>query len=178
MNSNIYLTGFSGTGKSTSGQILATLLKLNFVDMDSKIERQEGRIISEIFSLIGEHGFRRLETKLLESIALEKMQVISTGGGLPTLLKNRMIMARTGKIVYLTATAETIYERLLEQSSQLRENAVRPMLVSDNPMQRIRELLVEREDDYYGASDLIVDTESCTPEQVSQKIIEGLGHEK
>lgn len=177
MNSNIYLIGFSGTGKSTSGEILSNVLKLNYVDMDSEIELRKGCLISEIFASVGEDGFRRMETDLLESISSEERQVVSTGGGLPTLIENRSIMVKTGKIVCLTASPETIYERLLWHSSELGKKADRPMLFSDNPLDRIRELLLEREGAYHCNADLIVDTELFDPEQVAYKIIEGLNYE-
>ncbi len=177
MNFNIYLIGFSGTGKSTSGEILSKVLKLKFVDMDSEIELREGSLIPEIFASAGEDGFRKLETNLLESISNKEMQVVSTGGGLPTLKENRSIMAETGKIVCLTASAETIYERLLQHSSELGEKADRPMLFSNNPLDRIRELLLERECAYLCKADLIVDTELFGPEEVAYKIIEGLDYE-
>ena len=177
MNFNIYLIGFSGTGKSTSGEILSKVLKLNYVDMDSEIELREGSLIPEIFSSVGEDGFRKLETNLLESISNKERQVVSTGGGLPTLIRNRSIMAETGKIVCLTASPETIYERLLQHSSELGEKADRPMLFSNNPLDRIRELLLERECAYLCKADLIVDTELFGPEEVAYKIIEGLDYE-
>ena len=177
MNFNIYLIGFSGTGKSTSGEILSKVLKLNYVDMDSEIELREGSLIPEIFSSVGEDGFRKLETNLLESISNKERQVVSTGGGLPTLIENRSIMAETGKIVCLTASPETIYERLLQHSSELGEKADRPMLFSDNPLDRIRELLLDREGAYLCKADLIIDTELFGPEEVAYKIIEGLDYE-
>ena len=61
MNFNIYLIGFSGTGKSTSGEILSKVLKLKYVDMDSEIELREGSLIPEIFASVGEDGFRKFE---------------------------------------------------------------------------------------------------------------------
>ena len=58
MNNNVYITGFSGSGKSTSGRELAILLEREFVDMDSEIEKLHEQTIPDIFEEHGEVGFR------------------------------------------------------------------------------------------------------------------------
>ncbi|MFM7554937.1 MAG: shikimate kinase, partial [Verrucomicrobiota bacterium] len=62
---NIALVGFMGVGKSTVGQILASILDFEFIDTDRVIEAREGRRISEIFAREGEGHFRDLETRLV-----------------------------------------------------------------------------------------------------------------
>ena len=57
---NIVLTGFMGTGKTTTGRMLAALLGREFVDTDRVIESQHGAI-SEIFRRYGETAFREIE---------------------------------------------------------------------------------------------------------------------
>ena len=46
---NIFLTRFSGTGKSTVGRHLSKMLGWTFVDTDMRIEQQKGTSISNIF---------------------------------------------------------------------------------------------------------------------------------
>ena len=46
---NIFITGFSGTGKSTAGKHLARMLGWTFVDTDRYIERQKDKSIIDIF---------------------------------------------------------------------------------------------------------------------------------
>ena len=89
MNCNIYLIGFSGTGKTTTGRLLSKLLAKSFVDMDSEIEKLERLTIPEVFKVKGETGFREIETALLGSTALVLGQIVSTGGEDQTLKKNR-----------------------------------------------------------------------------------------
>ena len=172
MNCNIYLIGFSGTGKTTTGRLLSKFLSKNFVDMDSEIERLECITIPEIFEIKGEVGFRKIETELLGNTALSFGQIVSTGGGVPVLKTNREVMKNSGKVVWLTATPETILSRLTEQNG-LAGAPVRPMLTSDKPLRRIEELLTERNSSYEMAN-LVVSTESRGPKEVARKIIEGL----
>ena len=60
---NIIITGMTGSGKSTIGKMLSKRLNLEFIDLDSYIEKNTGLKISEIFSLYGEDYFRKLEKK-------------------------------------------------------------------------------------------------------------------
>ena len=50
-----------GSGKSTLGKKLAHNLELEFIDLDSYIETEEGRTIPQIFEEDGEDYFRKLE---------------------------------------------------------------------------------------------------------------------
>ena len=54
----VFLTGFMGAGKSTVGRILAPLMNLQFVDLDTEIEMTAGRHIAGIFEDLGESEFR------------------------------------------------------------------------------------------------------------------------
>ncbi len=70
MNKNIvFLTGFSGTGKTTTGRKVAELLNWRFLDIDEEISLDIGSDIRQIFSNLGESTFRDLEhKKLLEPL--------------------------------------------------------------------------------------------------------------
>src|SRR5437763_1746167 len=86
--SNIALVGFMGTGKSTVGQIVASMLKFQFVDTDEMIEGMAGKRISEIFAAEGEGRFREFERQIVEQLKDLEGAVISTGGGLVTKAEN------------------------------------------------------------------------------------------
>ena len=169
MNNNVYITGFSGSGKSTSGRELAILLERAFVDMDSEIEKLHEQTIPDIFEEHGEVGFRSFETGLLTQISGKYGQIVSTGGGVPTIPQNVKIMKRTGKIVCLLASVETLSKRISDHSNIAGGKADRPMLYSDDQTERIRDLLDIRRDSYNQA-DLLVDTEDKSPKMVAIEI--------
>ena len=173
MDYNIYLTGFSGTGKTTTGKALARILRVTFIDMDYEIENIQGKTISQIFDMCGEEAFRQIETKLLKGVSSVTGQIVSTGGGVPAFDENRRIMSNAGKIICLTAKPEILLQRLKGHAEAAGEKAARPMLLSDCPLARIRRLLAERENSY-SKSDLVVNTEILEPEAVAKKIIERL----
>lgn len=145
MGPNIYLIGFSGTGKSTVGALTADLLGWIFLDTDEMIASQAGRSIAEIFQEDGEPAFRRLERSVLESISRGQHQVVSTGGGIVIDERNRRIMEATGVIVCLEARADTIYRRLSNPAEIDGPQAVRPLLLHSDPLRRITSLKTDRQ---------------------------------
>ena len=167
LNGNIYLIGFSGTGKSLSGIRAAELLKLPFVDMDDLIEYRTKKSIPEIFEDDGEDAFRKIETDILRELSEKSSRVVSTGGGVPVRELNRQIMRNSGVIIHLTATPETIHKRLTTRQS--RNRTLRPLLGDDAPEQRIANLLAERTE-AYSCADRSIDTEGLSHRQVAAAI--------
>ena len=81
MKTNIVLTGFMGTGKTTTGKRIAQKLNMKFVDIDELIEQQQNLTISQIFTEHGEAYFRDIESKAVQQISMQDHLVIATGGG-------------------------------------------------------------------------------------------------
>ena len=164
---NIFLIGFSGTGKSLSGIKAAELLRLPFVDMDDLIEYRTKKSIPELFEQDGEAEFRRIETDILRELAEKSSRVVSTGGGVPVSTVNREIMRASGIIILLTASPETIHRRLTTR--QNRNRTLRPLLGDNVPEQRVANLLAERSE-AYACADISIDTEGLTHAQVATAI--------
>jgi 3-dehydroquinate synthase len=164
----IVLIGFSGTGKSAVGPVLAGKLGWEFVDTDEYIERREGRRILEIFREKGEEHFRELETAALKELCARGRLVIATGGGIILRPENRRMLADGGFIVCLEARPETILRRLTERSRAAPLD--RPLLATGNPLTRIRELKESRQH-LYALADWSVHTETLSAEQVADEIV-------
>lgn len=162
---NIILTGFMGCGKSTIGIKLSYRLRRTFTDTDKLIEKEEDRSISEIFETDGEEYFRTLETECItKMIADVHNQIISVGGGLPIREMNRALLKELGTVVYLRASADTIYERL-------KYDKTRPLLQGDNPQEKIRKLMKERGAIYESAADAVVDVDDKDFDAILDEII-------
>lgn len=56
----IYLTGFMGCGKSSTGRRVARALGYTFADTDCLVEETAGKSIARIFAEEGETVFRQL----------------------------------------------------------------------------------------------------------------------
>ena len=151
-NHIIYIIGFMGSGKSTAGKKLASLLGWSFIDLDRKIEEHAGKTIPEIFSENGEEYFRNLEAQLLKSLKSCTNTLISTGGGTPCYKDNMDFMLQTGLTIYLKLTPEELKSRL---SGSKGERPLIKDIDKDNLLSFIVEKLADREK-WYDRSEIIV----------------------
>ncbi len=117
-NRIVYLIGFMGSGKSTAGRKLASLLGWSFIDLDKRIEEYSGKKIPEIFSEFGETYFRKIESEVLKSYESHNDIVISAGGGTPCLQDNMDFMLGTGLTIYLKLTPGQLKNRLVKSKTE------------------------------------------------------------
>ncbi|TVY06755.1 shikimate kinase [Paenibacillus cremeus] len=158
---NLVLVGLMGTGKSSVGQALAEKLKWRFVDTDAAIEAGEGTSISSIFAERGEPAFRAIESKTIESAMRGVDQVVATGGGAVLAEQNRSWMKEGGLVVALTASADTIIERVSKDTN-------RP-LVQGNVAERVHKIMAERKH-AYDFADLMIDTTGLPVQAIVEQI--------
>jgi shikimate kinase len=114
----IYLVGFMGSGKSTTGRKLAKLTGLNFIDLDKYLEERYFKTIPLIFSEEGEKGFREKERRSLQEVSQFEDVVIGTGGGTPCFFDNMEMMNRSGFTVYLAPDTETLANRIFKSKNE------------------------------------------------------------
>ena len=65
LKNRIFLIGPMGSGKTTVGKKLASMLGKTFCDTDNEVELKTGVNISYIFDVEGEEGFRKRESVVL-----------------------------------------------------------------------------------------------------------------
>ena len=139
-----------GTGKSSVGKRLSSLMRMRYIDTDSVIERDSNRVISNIFAEEGEAVFRQLESEAVENVSQLYNFVISTGGGVVLREENVAKLKENGIVFCLTASPEEILERVGHQTH-------RPLLQTPDPLETIRTMLDERAP-YYAQADYTMDT--------------------
>lgn len=161
---NIYLIGFMGVGKSTVAKELAKLLDAQLVEMDQRIEEEQGMAITEIFERHGEPYFRDLETELLRALAREGKLVVSCGGGSVLRDENAAIMKEQGCIVLLSAAPKTVYERVKNSTN-------RPLLNGNMNVEYIRGLMEKRRGRYESVADVRIETDGKTIREVCEEIL-------
>ncbi len=172
MKSNIFITGFSGSGKTTVGQEVAGRLGWRFMDIDSEIVKEEGQPIEAIFKTKGEAHFRKLESQHLATVCERENQVVSTGGGIIMDERNLTLMAENGAVVCLEASPETLHRRLKKQREASEDPIVRPMLASSDPLDHIRALKAKRQANY-ALAHWTVHTDELAPKRVATEVIRG-----
>ncbi|MFH1074226.1 MAG: shikimate kinase [Candidatus Firestonebacteria bacterium] len=168
LKSNIVLIGFMGTGKTSTGRIIARRMKRKFVDTDELIEEDAGLSIKEIFKKKDEKYFRKIEKKVIKIVSDKKNLVISTGGGIIKYPVNIKRLKKNGVVVALLSDEKVILRRVSTQKDK------RPLLNSGNRAQdqkRLRELLQKRLPLYFEAADYVVDASRLAPAQAAKKIL-------
>ena len=163
--SNIILTGFMGTGKTTVGKLLAMRLQRPFIDTDALIVERNGRAIADIFAQDGEAAFRAWERRVALELAQQQGLVIATGGRLMLDEENAAALSASGQVFCLTAVPQTVLERVQDDTR-------RPLLNVPNPAERIAFLLEARREEY-GRFPQIA-TDGKTVEQVAAEVIRAL----
>lgn len=154
---HIVITGFMGTGKTTTGRLVAKQLNRTFVDMDDLIVERAGKPIPAIFAEDGEVAFRLMERDVLEEIANTGGQVIATGGGALVADINRQLVKDHTFLVCLTATPDVIEVRIGKDSGR--------------PLAALwQELLIKRVPAYADIP-IQVDTSHRQPNQVAEEIV-------
>jgi shikimate kinase len=161
----IVLTGFMGSGKTTTGRLLAERLGWEFRDLDTEVERRDGRSVPRIFAEDGEASFRHLESNALASLLGRKQLVLALGGGAPETLGNRLLLEQTPRtaVVYLEAPLATLLDRC-EKGAASGETA-RPLLGEAEARLKRRHPL------YLRLADHRITTTDLAAEAVSEAIL-------
>lgn len=114
---NLYLLGYMGSGKSHLGQRLAQHFERPFIDLDARIELEQGETIATIFERYGEAHFRALEATALRATATAPTSVVALGGGAPIYHNNMTWLLAQGTTVFLDPPLEILLDRLLGATS-------------------------------------------------------------
>lgn len=159
---NIYLTGFMASGKSTLGPILANTIGFEFADIDKEIEKKINKKVNEIFKDFGEKYFRDLEKEIITLNSEKKNVVVSLGGGAINNDENLSIIKKSGILIFLNASPESIYHRLKYKKDRPAflfedfENPTKEMFLS-----KINALFEARKK-YYSQADLTFQTDNIS----------------
>ncbi len=144
MKRHILIVGLPGAGKTTVGRLVAERLGATQVDADAVIVRKMQMPVNRIFAEHGEQRFRELEAEAMKAALAGPAAVLTPGGGWVT-QPGALEQARgTCLIFYLKTMALTAAKRAAD--------GARPMLVGEDPVERMRQLLKEREPVYNQAA--------------------------
>jgi shikimate kinase len=136
----VYLIGLPGSGKTTLGKQLASILEIPFFDLDAEIERQTGKSIPTLFEEEGEDYFREQERSCLQAFLHRKDFILATGGGTPCFFDNLDQMLEFGIVVFLNTSMDEILSRLDPE-----EMKTRPLFSnSESIAEKLQSFLDER----------------------------------
>ena len=152
MPRHLVLVGLPGSGKSTVGKLVAEGLTAPLIDIDSLLIREMGMPVAQIFGMVGEPRFRKMERDAVLAALQASPAVVVPGAGWA---------AQPGQLDEARAIATIIYLKCTATVAARRsgEGEVRPLLIGVDPLQRMRELLKAREP-FYRLADYEVAAET------------------
>jgi shikimate kinase len=163
---NIVLIGYRGTGKTVVAELLARRLGMPCMGMDAQIVKKADMPIPEIVEKSGWPGFRDMESEVARELAGLDNIIIDTGGGVIERPENIEALQTSSLIFWLKASVNVIVSRI-------QEDAQRPALTTGKTFtEEVAEVLEQRTPKYKSAAHYEIDTDTLTPEQVAEKIIQ------
>jgi shikimate kinase/3-dehydroquinate synthase len=174
MIKRLVLAGFSGTGKSTTGEVVADRIGWRLIDTDAEIQRATGKSIPEIFQVEGDSGFRAYErTELLRALAQDDV-IIATGGGavIADDAWSSGVLGGEGTLVVTLDAAPEILHQRLTRARELHGDAVkRPLLDTVNSLQKITDMKASRAEAYSRAH-VTIPVGDRSPGETSEDLVE------
>ena len=163
-NSNIFLIGLMGAGKSTVGKLIARKLERRFIDSDHALEERCGVKIPTIFEMEGEAGFRKREAQIIDELTREHSIVLATGGGAILLPDNRRVLAERGTVIYLHANPIELWHRT-------KGGEGRPLLQHGDSKMILENLYAIRDPLYREIADFIIETGKPSVNQLVSSLL-------
>ena len=137
---------------------------MEFHDSDQEIQRRTGVDIPTIFEFEGEEGFRAREQNMIDELTLREGIILATGGGAVLREENRQHLSSRGFVIYLHCTPDQQFERTYRDRN-------RPLLQTESPLNKLRDLMEVRDPLYRQTADMVVSTEGRNTQSVVREII-------
>jgi shikimate kinase len=163
---SVVLVGLMGSGKSTIGKRVATMLGIGFVDADAEIESVSRMTIPELFERYGEPEFRDLERRVIRRILRSGPKVLATGGGAFMNEQTRKAIARNGVSVWLNAELDVLMERVGRKGN-------RPLLKTADPRATMQNLMDVRYP-IYALAEITVMSRDEKKEVMAGEVVDAL----
>ena len=160
---NIILIGPMGSGKTSTGRMLAKEMGYAFADTDEEVTKRTGVSIAYIFDVEGEEGFRKRECLALKECLNDNNTILSTGGGIVLSKENRDLLQDRGTVVYLQTSIRFQVKRTASTSN-------RPLLQNKDPEETLEKLMLTRAPLYEEIADITIMTDNKSLQEMSKEI--------
>ena len=163
MKKNLTLTGMMGVGKTTVGKALSEHLSMEFLDVDTIIEKKLNLTVQKIFEKNGEAFFREVEEEVTLQTLKDKNKIISLGGGAFMNPKIRDCVISNTKSYWLYLDLNLLEKRLINSRK-------RPLLINKNIRLDLEKIYNERKGTY-SLANYKIDCNNLSIDLITKKII-------
>ena len=160
---NIILIGPMGSGKTSTGRMLAKEMGYAFADTDEEVTKRTGVSVAHIFDVEGEEGFRKRECLALKECLNDNKTVVSTGGGIVLSKEIRDLLQDRGTVVYLQTSIRSQVKRTASTNN-------RPLLQNKDPKETFEKLMLTRAPLYEEIADITIMTDNKSLQEMSKEI--------
>lgn len=168
MKRHIVMVGLPGAGKTTVGKLVAEKLGTHVVDIDALVVRKMQMPVARIFAEHGEAKFRAVESESMRQALTGPPAVITPGGGWA---------AQPGALDEVRGSCFLVYLRTMAVTASKRSaDYGRPLLIGEDPVEKMRQLLKER-DSFYSQADSEVKADVKSPAALAEEVVQ-LAREK
>ncbi len=159
---NLVFLGMMGSGKSSIGLYISKKLKIDFIDVDTEIEKKMGMKISKIFENKGEKYFRDVEELVTLKLLKKSKTIISLGGGAFLNNKIRKEILENHISFWLNWDFETLINRI-------KNNPKRPIAFKASKNQLLS--LMKKRSIVYSKAMYKINCEKLTKNEIAREII-------
>ena len=152
-----------GVGKTTIGKALSEHLSMEFLDVDTIIEKKLNLTVQKIFEKKGEAFFREVEEEVTLQTLKDKNKIISLGGGAFMNPKIRDCVISNTKSYWLYLDLDLLEKRLINSRK-------RPLLINKNIRLDLEKIYNERKSTY-SLANYKIDCNNLSTDLITKKII-------
>lgn len=163
---NIVLIGFSQSGKTTIGKLLAEKTQQSFIELEEELEKAHQKSVAELIDEVGKEQFRSLEIEAIEKMMCRKNKVIAVRSDCICDEEMAKTLTKIGTVVYLHTDKQELCRRqekgcvVCEQTGQ-----------ADFDENKFSAEFSKREPLFFGIAGIIIQTAGKTPEDIVNEIL-------
>ena len=161
---NICLIGMPSSGKSVLGKMLAKKRQMRFLDLDTLIQKNTGKLLREIIEEKGREGFLRIEEETGTSLSVENT-VIAPGGSICYGEKAMKHLQKIARVIFLDLPYEEMEKRI---GDPVKRGVAIPEGFS------LRDLYKERTELYRKYAEYTLKEENLSVEECLKKLMQYL----